>query len=153
VRDLLLAEGRTPDGIVAGGVINRGTTLQRREDLAWSYGGRRLSLTLQAFASASSTLDPAAGATSEGEVRQRGLNTSASYRLTPTATATLSGSRLLTLGNETHGPTSLKSLTGTWSSQFNRFATASLSARYSSFASPTEPYREAAVTASLSLRY
>jgi hypothetical protein len=40
-----------------------------------------------------------------------------------------------------------------WSDTINRYTTATLGARFSVFDSPTDPYREAALTATIGLRF
>ena len=60
---------------------------------------------------------------------------------------------MLTQGTDTRAGTELKSATLTWSDQLGRRTTASLSLRYSVFNSTTDPYREGAITASLSQRF
>ena len=86
-------------------------------------------------------------------VRQRSYTSSVGYRLTPTATLSLTGSRLMTLGTEARQGTDLKSLSMGYSDQLSRLVGMTLNIRYSVFNSPTDPYREISATAAVSLRF
>ena len=153
VRDLLRSLGQNGNTVVSGGFINNAVTLQRREDLGWTYNGLRTTLSLQAFRSETSALDPTSPQAGAPAVRQRGYTGSASYRLTPTASANLSGSRLMTPATVNNNGTDLKSLSLGWTDQLSRLTSTSLTARYSVFNSPIDAYRETAITASLALRF
>ncbi len=143
-----------PNTAVLGGFVNSGLSVQRRNELAWTYTGRRTTLGLQGFGGRTSQLgNGLAPAPANGDVRQSGYTSSLAYRLTPTATATVVGQRLMTREVATDVHTDLKSLGLTLTEQIGRRANASLGARYSVFNSPTDPYRESSVTASLSLRF
>lgn len=150
----LLGQGQDPGAAVGGGFVNTGPRLQQRHDLSWSYGAKRLTLALQAFANRSGLLDtvaaPAAGAE---DLRQRGYNATASYRLTPTASLGLNGSRLMTKATPTQAGTDLKSLMLSYTDRLGSRSTAAVSARYSVFNASINPYREAALTASLATRF
>ena len=101
----------------------------------------------------SHVIDAAATVAAAEAVRQWGYLANASYRLGPTASLALTGSRQLTQGNATQSGTELKSISLNYSDQLGRRTSAALSARYSVFNSSTNPYREAAITASLSQRF
>lgn len=149
----LRIQGTDPNAIVAGGFVNSAVTLQTRNDLAWTYSGRRTSLTLQAFTSDSKVIDPQALQPGNGSVRQRGATTTLSYRLTPTASTSLGLTQLKTSGTATQAGNDLKSATLTWTDQIGLRTSASVNARYSVFNAPTDAYRESALTASLSHRF
>jgi uncharacterized protein (PEP-CTERM system associated) len=153
VLDYLRALGRDPSSTVAGGALYGGVTLQRRDDLALSYAGRRTTLSLQAFASTSSLLDDPQHLLDTGPVRQRGCTVAANYRLTPTATASLTGSQLKTLAAPAQPGNDLQSVSLGWADQLALRTRAALSLRYSRFSSLSEPYRETSLTASLSQRF
>ncbi|MBL8307396.1 MAG: hypothetical protein JNM33_11915, partial [Rubrivivax sp.] len=90
----------------------------------------------------------------DGEaVRQRSYTTTVGYRLTPTASLNLAGSRLMTLGTETRRGTDLKSLSLGFADQLSRLVSMTANLRYSVFNSPTDPYREISATAAVSLRF
>jgi uncharacterized protein (PEP-CTERM system associated) len=156
VRDTLLTQHLDGNAMVAGGFVNGGTTVQRRDDLSLTYLGRRSTFTLQAFSSTTRRIDTTTAGVDTAPVQQAGLNATVSYRLTPQTSVNLSGSSLRTPGTETQAGNRLKSAALSMSSQINKGLSASLSARYSAFdgaTGPTGPYREAALSASLNLRF
>lgn len=151
---LLQEQGIDPNATVGTGFINTGATRAQSTNLSWAYSGRRLSFSVQGFATSSTALDPAAAASLGSEAaRQRGYSSTVSYRLTPTASANVSGQRLMTKPTSTQAGTDLKSLSLGWTDQLGRRTTAAISVRYSVFNSLTDPYRETALTASLNMRF
>ena len=153
VLDFLRAQNLDPNIVVSGGFLNTAVTVQQRHQLTLSYAGMRMAASVQAFASSSRVLDAAAITPANQDTRQWGYLANASYRLTPTASVALTGSRLLTQANATQSGTELKSLSLSLSDQLGRRTSASISVRYSVFNSATDPYREAGITASLSQRF
>ena len=153
VLDFLQTQNLDPNAVVSGGFLNSAVTVQERHQLTLSYAGLRMAGSVQAFASNSRVIDATAVTPSGRDTRQWGYLANASYRLTPTASLALTGSRLLTQPTATQSGTELKSLSLSLRSQLARRTSASLSARYSVFNSATNPYREAAITASLSQRF
>jgi uncharacterized protein (PEP-CTERM system associated) len=153
VRERLLNSAQDPNTVVGGGFVTSAVTLQRRQDLAWSYVGRRLSLSVQGFSSRSSLLDNPSQLPDDGPTVQRGYVSAVSYRLTPTAAASITGSRTMTRATLTRGGTDLKSLALSITEQLGRRTNVSLAARYSVFNSPIQPYRETSLTASLNMRF
>ncbi|KPF45885.1 hypothetical protein D621_17670 [beta proteobacterium AAP51] len=154
VLDFLAGLGLDPQASIAGGAINRGPTVQERNDIGFTYSAKRLTLSGQAFASRTQQLlEAGLPAPSDANPRQRGYTGTVAYRLTPTATFSLLGSRLMTKPTANQTGTDLKSLGLTLSERLGRLATAAINARYSVFNSATNPYRETAVSASLGLRF
>lgn len=153
VLNFLRAQGIDPTAIVPGGFINGGATLQRRSDLAWSYSGRRMTVTVQGYTSRSSALTIGDEAPADAGIQQKGYTGTVSYRLTPTASAVLTGQRLMTRATSTQPGTDLKSLALSWTDQIGWRTNLSLGLRYSVFNSLTEPYRESSATASLTMRF
>ena len=153
VTDFLRAQNLDPNALVSGGFLNTAVTVQQRHQLTLSYAGLRTAASAQAFASNSRVVDVAAINANNQNTRQWGYLANASYRLTPTASMALTGSRLVTQGTATLGGSNLHSVSLSLSDQLARRTSASLSVRYSVFSSATEPYREAGITASLSQRF
>jgi uncharacterized protein (PEP-CTERM system associated) len=153
VLDFLRALGQDPNTIVVGGYLNTGVTLQRREDLAWTYSGLRSTISVQAFASDSRLIGNAGLASADSATRQIGYTGSLSYRLTPTASASLTGSWLRTLSTASQEGNSLKTMALTWSDQLGRRTSIAFSGRYSLFSSPTSPYHETSAVATLGVRF
>ena len=149
----LQANNLDPNGITAAGFVTSAVTLQRHDDLTWSYAGKRASLSLGLSRGETSQLDAITTAQGDGTVRQFSYTLTAAYRLTPTAGINLTGSRLVTLGSGTRQGGSLKSLQVGLTDQLGRRLTGSLTARYSSFGGATGAYRDASVTASAGLRF
>jgi uncharacterized protein (PEP-CTERM system associated) len=152
VLNFLSGLGLDPTGSVAGGAVNRGPALLERNDIAWSYSARRLTVSAQAFVSRTRQLQQITVLPGETSLRQRGYTGSLGYRLTPTASFSLLGSRLMTKPTATQPGTDLKSLGLTLSDRLSRYVTAALNARYSVFNAPL-PYRETSIGASLGLRF
>lgn len=153
VLDFLRSLGQDPNATVGGGFVNSGVTLQRREDLSYTYTGLRAGFTLQAFAVDSRLLDNPSQQPDDGAVRQRGFTATVNYRLTPTATAGLTASQLKTLSTASQNGNELNALSLTWADQLGKRTSANLSARYSVFHSATAPYRESSLIGSFSLRF
>ncbi len=139
-----------PGQLVGGGAINSAVTVTQRNQFLVSYGGTRLSGTVQLYSTSSKAADTTAATNA---TKQWGYLGTVSYRLTPTASLNMTGSRLLTHGTATLAGTELKSATLGWTDQIARRTTASVNLRYSVFNSITDPYREAAISASLSQRF
>ena len=153
VLGFLAGLGLDPSASIGGGAINRGPTLLERNDLAWTYTARRLTLSAQAYASRTRQLEAVASAAGDFNARQHGYTGTVAYRLTPTASMSLLGSRLMTKPSAARPGTDLKSLSLTLSDRIGPRATAALNARYTVFNSAFTPYRETAVGASLGLRF
>ena len=153
VLTFLGGQGQDPNATVGGGFITPGASLQERQDFAWNYSAKRLTLALQAFANRSGQIGSTSVTPLGEDVRQRGYNSTLSYRLTPTASFGINGSRLMTKPTSVQPGTDLKSLSLTFTDQLGRRTTGALSARYSVFNSAFNPYRESAVTASLAMRF
>jgi hypothetical protein len=86
-------------------------------------------------------------------VRQAGFSATVGYRLAPASTLNFIASGLRTQGTATQAGNQLKSAALSWALQFSKSLGGSLSGRYSDFGGAINPYREAALSASLNLRY
>ncbi len=153
VRINLLALHLDANATVGGGFASAGTTVQQRQDLSMTYIGRRSSYTLQAYTTDVRRLDTASQGIDTTAVRQDGWTTTWAYRLTPTSNLNLMGSRLRTQGTATQAGNQLKSVALSWSNQYTKYVGTSVSARYSAFDGSINPYRESALSASLTLRF
>jgi len=153
VLQYLASIGRDPNEVLFADVVNRGVTVQRRRDLSVAWLGLRTTVTVQAFANDNRLLSgPNTGSAVGGSDRQQGVSLSASYRLTPQTalSAGLTGSRApVTGGLGTNQKTASLGL----SSQLGTRTTAAMSGRYLVVNGGADPYREASVTASISLRF
>jgi uncharacterized protein (PEP-CTERM system associated) len=151
VRDFLRAIGRDPNELVAGGLLGSAVSLQQRRDLSWALLGVRTTLNLQAYTSHTRILDDPNNTSRIEPVRLWGYSATVSHRLTPTSSVSLTGTRQVAKSTATQAGNDLKSLLLSWSERISTRTSVGLSARYSTFDSPTDPYREAAVTASVTL--
>lgn len=151
VRDFLRAIGRDPNELVAGGLLGSAVSVQQRRDLSWALLGVRTTLNLQAYTSHTRILDDPTNTGRIEPVRLWGYSATVSHRLTPTSSVSLTGTRQIAKSTATQAGNDLQSLLLSWSERISTRTSVGLSARYSTFDSPTDPYREAAVTASVTL--
>jgi uncharacterized protein (PEP-CTERM system associated) len=153
VRELLTTLGVDPLQVVQPGFVTAAVSVTERHQLSWAWSGLRLNFSAQANRSTSTVIDAAASDITREPVRQHGYSANVGYRLSPTSNLTATGSRQMTKATSTQPSNDLKSAALTWTEQLGRRTNASLSTRYSVFNSATEPYREAAITASLVMRF
>lgn len=156
VRAELAALGLDPNQIVSTPVLGRAFSLLRRQDLSLVFTGRRLTLSVLAFGSSSAGfLAGAAGGepTTDEAVVQHGYTATLSYRLTPVTTLSLGGSRRMTFATRTAAGNDLKSAEAALTSQIGARTSVRFAARYSVFASPTDPYRDTSLSSSITLRF
>jgi uncharacterized protein (PEP-CTERM system associated) len=155
VRDFISASGQDPNQIVSTGFQSAAVSLQRRQDLSIVWLGRRTTVSVQGYTSSlsqivlTSATDPVIGEA----VRQHGYLGSLSYQLTPQASVVFAGSRQMTYATRSETGNDLKSASVALTNTLGRRTSTSLAARYTVFNSPTDPYRETSVTASLNLRF
>jgi uncharacterized protein (PEP-CTERM system associated) len=155
VLDELRAAGLNSNDVVSGGFLTTAQSLQQRQDLSVTMQGLRSSMSLQAFASQLRTLSSGGGADPlSGEtVHQLGYSGTLTYRLTPLSTVSMLGARLTTLDTPTRPGSDLKSASISLTSQLGRRTSTQFGARYAVFHSQTDPYHQASLTGSLSLRF
>ncbi len=155
---LIMAElaGRDPNQVATVPVIGRAYSLLTRQDLSLAWTGRRLSLALFGFSSNSRSV----GAESFGSlvstvepIVQHGYTSTLAYRFTPFTTLSMSGTRRMTFATSLAAGNDLKSAELGLATQVGVRMTARITARYTVFNSTTEPYREAALSSSLTLRF
>jgi uncharacterized protein (PEP-CTERM system associated) len=151
IRLLLQSQNADPNQLVSSGSINSAITVVQRNQLTFAYSGQRMTTSLQLYTNRSQVIDPTVAAPEAD--RQWGYLGSVSYRLTPTAQVNMTGSRMVTQSTDTRPGTDLKSLTLGWSDQIARRTSAGVTLRYSVFNSNTDPYRQAAIQASISQRF
>jgi uncharacterized protein (PEP-CTERM system associated) len=151
----LALQGLNPNALGSTGFLTSGLSIQRRQDLSFTWIGQRTTLSLQAYTNSVSQImtlgdaDPA-----EGEAtRQHGYSSILTHALTPTTSVSLGGLRSMTFGTSTQSGNDLKSANISLTNQVGPRASVQMSTRYSVFNSATDPYRETSVSASLSLRF
>jgi uncharacterized protein (PEP-CTERM system associated) len=154
VREQLRAANLDPNTVASGGFVSSGISVLRTAELGWLYTGRRTTYSVQAFTTDTGSLGRIVANVGNGvEVRQAGLNATALHRLTRTASGTLGVSLLRTDGRGGAGPTWLKNFSVRVIDNVNAYTTLSLGTRLTLFDSPNEPYREAALSAILVMRF
>jgi uncharacterized protein (PEP-CTERM system associated) len=153
VRAFIKALGLNPDTLVGGGFVNGGATLQRRDDLSFTYSVRRINATVLAYSSSLRRISTSDGSVDPTAVRQRGLTASLSYRLTPISNLNAQATQLRTLGSDAQAGNDLKSVSLGWTTALNRSASAAVTARASQFHGAINPYRDTALSATLGLRF
>jgi uncharacterized protein (PEP-CTERM system associated) len=153
VRALLASENIDPNDIAVPGFVTGAVSLNERNQLGVVRTGQRLSLSLQAFRTVNRVIDTFVPELSRAPVRQSGYVGSASYRLTPRSSIVLSGTRQMTRSIALPEGTDLKSLSLSLTNRPGQATTLTMSARYSVFNSPVDPYREASIQAALGHRF
>ena len=153
VRDLLASLGLDPLAVARPGFVLSSVSVAERHTFSWAWTGQRLSFSAQAYRSTTTAIDTALTAVEREPVRLSGYSANVSYRLSPTGSLTATGSRQMAKATATQFGNDLKSAALTWTERLGHRTNASLSARYTVFNSTTDPYREAALTASLVMRF
>lgn len=155
VRDLLRNNGQDGAQIVSPEFQTSSVSVQRRQDLAFTWLGRRTTVVAQGFTTSVAGLIFVSGQapTTTEPATQHGYNGSLSYRLTPVSSVQLGGSRRMTKANSLNAGSDLKNAFASMTLRSAGRATATLGARYTVFNSATSPYRETGLTASLNLRF
>lgn len=158
VNAFLQQNGISANGTIPGSFLPRSTTFSNQHALSLALQGVRSGMTASATRSESWQADASSalgGDLANGQhVYQNGLSLNLSHRLTPQSSLNLVGAL-----SDSHGTSStsdsskLRTLTLSWSGELSRHAVATASLRHSSFASPTNPYRENAAIATLTFRY
>ncbi len=153
VRALLSTLGIDPLSLSRPGFVISSVSVTERHSLSWAWAGQRLAFGAQASRSSVKAIDTALTAAEREPVRQSGYSANASYRLTPTRSLLAIGSRQMTKATATQASNVLSSASLTWTEQLGHRTSVSLSTRYTVFSSATDPYREAALAASLLMRF
>ncbi len=153
VRGLLSTLGLDPLSLARPGFVISSVSVTERHSLSWAWAGQRLAFGAQASRSSVTAIDTALTAVAREPVRQTDFSANVSYRLTPTRNLLAIASRQLTKATATQASNALSSASLTWTEQLGHRTSVSLSARYTVFRSATDPYREAALAASLLMRF
>lgn len=152
VLELLRQTGQNPNSVVGGSFATSTVTLQRRDDLSYSYIAARTTFTLRANAGTTDVLDNISAQSGLGFIKQRGLEASVAHRLTPTTSATLIASLQRNSG-QNQPDSELTSLSLGLNTALNRQTTASVGARMGVYSGASNSNREASLTGSLSMRF
>ena len=148
----LLSTNQNPFAVTGGSFATSAVTLQRRDDLSYSYLTPRSTFTVRAYFGTTELLDNLSAQRDIGRIEQQGLEASVAHKLTPTTSATLLGS-LQKNSAQGQADSDLKSLSLNLTTAVNRNTTASAGARYGVYGGASNSNREIALTGSLSMRF
>ena len=156
VRAFLAANGINPNTVVIPGFLTTSPTLQRTQALSLALMGLRTTVVFQASQTSTEQLrratDTGDDLAQNGSVRQRGLTTSVSHRLTPNVAANGSLSWQRSEGEANRG-SNLRSLSAGLSGQLGPRLQGQITARYTRSTGSFSPYTERAVVASLGYQF
>ena len=152
VLELLRQSGQNPNTVVGGGFATSAVTLQRRDDLSYTYIAPRSTITVRANSGTTEILDNVSSQRGIGFIKQRGLDASVAHRLTPITSVTLSGTLQRNSG-QNQPDSDLKSVSLNLTTAMNRNTTASVGARYGVYSGASNSNRETSLTGSLSMRF
>jgi len=157
VNNFLQANGIAPTTPVFGGSLASAVMLQRRQELSFALLGIRDTVTFTASQSDARRLDTVVVVADDfangNNLRQRGFSVNLAHRLTPMAALNLIASMDRTGGSTAAQSTKLRSISLAWSGRLGPHSSGSMGARHSVFDSPTNPYKETALTAGLTLQF
>ena len=138
---------------MAGGFLNSAVTLERRQDLAVAIQGVRASISLQAFRGNTRQLQTTGAVMDAAPIQQTGFVASVTYRLSFNSSVSIFGSRQRTSSNGLQPESDTQTASLSWTSVLGPRVSTSLALRHTDFDNLSSPYREAAATASLNLRF
>ncbi len=153
----LRAIGIAPNTQIFSGSLSSAVTRQRRQELSFALLGVRDTVTFAATQVQGLRLDNTSAVTDDfangNLLKQRGLSVTLSHRLSPSAALNLLTSIDHTAGNLASQSSTLRSVNLYWTDQLGPHINVSLGARHSSFSSPSQPYSETGVTATVAMRF
>jgi uncharacterized protein (PEP-CTERM system associated) len=157
VDSFLTANGIAPATQVFAGSLASAATVQRRQELSFALLGVRDTVTFIASQTDGRRIDRVVAVVddfADGNVlRQRGASVDLAHRLTPLSALNLVATFARITGTSASQSTTLRSISLAWSGRVGPRSSYVLSTRHSRFSSPTDPYSESAMTATLSLRF
>lgn len=152
VLELLKATNQNPNAVVGGGFATSAVSVQRRDDLIYTYVTPRSTFTVLGFSSSTDVLDNLSAQRGLGAIRQSGVLASVSHRVTPITNVSLQGTFQRSSG-QNQPDSDLKSLSLGLATSLNRNTTASVGLRLGVNSSANNSNRETALTASLGMRF
>ncbi len=152
VRQFLQESGLNANAPANSGFLSSGPSLQRRQELSFSWNGLRASATAMLNQSKNSRIGtqlPDQGDLAKSSmVLQRGASASFSYRLTPESSLSVALSEQQTRGDQANLSSTLRTANVNWTGRLGAKGSVNLGARHSKF-DGSLPYRENAVFATL----
>ena len=157
VNDFLAANGIAPTTQLFAGSLAAAVTKQHLQQLSFALLGIRDTVTFAASQSEARRLNSAVVVVDDfangNLVRERGISISVAHRLTPSSSVSLVASIDRISGTVGSPSTDLRSVNLYWTGQLSSRSTLLVGVRHSEFSSPSDPYTENAVTATLGLRF
>ena len=157
VLEWMQSRGFTRDAKYVTGFLQSAVTLNKRQELGVALVGPRTTLTLSAARTETRRLDEVAVPRDDlsvaDRVKQQAFSATFGYQLNPTDSL-----NLLLLQQRTEGSTAdqrneLRSLSLNWAGRLGNRATVAFGARRAEFDSPTTPYTENSIFATLGVRF
>ena len=149
---LLQSANQNPNAVVGGGFATSAVSVQRRDDLIYTYVTPRSTYSVLGFTSSTDVLDTLSSQRGLGAIRQSGVLASVSHRMTPITSASLQGSFQRSSG-QNQPDSEQKSLSLGVTTLLNRNTTASVGVRFGTNSSANNSNRETALTATLGMRF
>ncbi|MBI3366899.1 MAG: TIGR03016 family PEP-CTERM system-associated outer membrane protein [Burkholderiales bacterium] len=158
VNTFLLNNGINPNQVISTGFLSSAATLQQRDELSYAVQLVRSSAALSFSRTSNHRLDPLSSAGDDlsrgGDINQRAVTFTLGHRLTPLTGISLDLSRQWSESTAAANlDTQLRTSRLTLSTSFGLRTSGSLAYRHVVFLSPTRPYHENALTATLGLRF
>ncbi len=160
VESILRANGVDPLSDVVGDVLSSSVLLERRREFNMSWiGTPRTTVTLGASSTDSRRADtvttplPGDDFSSTDVVKRKAVLFNVAHQVTPLSTIAFDALEERTSGSLEAQRTTLRTVALSWSSQLGARTFGTLGARYSDFASPTDPYEVTTITAALRLEF
>lgn len=161
VNDFLRANGLDPQALLPFSLVTSAISLQRLQQLSFTWFGLRDTLTLVGTRTntqrlANSVTSGAGDLSTFSGIRQQSVAATLTHRLTPISNLTATLLQTQSAGDSTTATvqsTRLRSANLSWSMRINPRAAATLSARHQRFDSTTGSYNESALIANLNLTF
>lgn len=158
VREFLLRNGIPLEQQVVAGFLTRRIQLQRSHDFSFAWRlSRRDTLILSIGQGDTSALVEFLGAgdtfDNDSVVRSRRFSAALSHQLTPRSSISVIGGRTKTADRDGARSTTQDTFVANWGTTTGRRSRVDVAVRHTTFNSPTRPYDENALTATLNIRF
>ncbi len=149
---LLQQTGQNPNSVIGGGFLTTAVTLQRRDELTYTYLLPRTTIAIRGLAGSSEPLENLSALPRSSSLKYRGLDASVSHRLTPVTNVGLYVNYQV---NSAPGQTdsTLKSVSSNVFTALSRNTSVGVGARFGVSSGASFSTRDTALTGSLSVRF
>jgi uncharacterized protein (PEP-CTERM system associated) len=152
VLQLLSQTGQNPNAVVGGGFLTTAVTLQRRDELTYSYLLPRTTIAVRALSGTSEPLENLSALPPTTTIKYRGLDVSVSHRLTPVTNVGLYANHQVNSAPG-QGDSTLRSVSASVFTALSRHTSVGMGARFGVSSGAAFSTRDTALTASLSVRF